>query len=72
MTSPRTTGVWISANSAMMLRWGPEPTVRIAERDAPADACRRLVHAALAGGGPDNITVLVAERLARSDSDGDG
>jgi hypothetical protein len=28
MTSPRTTGVWISANSAMMLRWGPELTVR--------------------------------------------
>ena len=28
MTSPRTTGVWISANSATMLRWGPELTVR--------------------------------------------
>jgi hypothetical protein len=28
MTSPRTTGVWISANSATMLRWSPELTVR--------------------------------------------
>jgi hypothetical protein len=28
MTSPRTTGVWISANSAMVLRWSPELTVR--------------------------------------------
>ena len=28
MTSPRTTGVWISANSATMLRWSPEFTVR--------------------------------------------
>jgi hypothetical protein len=28
MTSPRTTGVWISASSATMLRWGPELTVR--------------------------------------------
>ena len=26
MTSPRTTGVWISADSAMVLRLGPEPT----------------------------------------------
>ena len=28
MTGPRTTGVWISANSAMVLRWSPELTVR--------------------------------------------
>jgi hypothetical protein len=28
MTRPRTTGVWISANSATVLRWGPELTVR--------------------------------------------
>jgi len=28
MTSPHTTGVWISANSATMLRWSPELTVR--------------------------------------------
>ncbi len=28
MSSPRTTGVWISANSASMLRWSPELTVR--------------------------------------------
>jgi hypothetical protein len=28
MTSPSTTGVWISANSATMLRWSPERTVR--------------------------------------------
>ncbi len=28
MTSPRTTGVWISAHSATMLRWSPELTVR--------------------------------------------
>ena len=28
MTSPRTTGVWISANSATVLRWSPELTVR--------------------------------------------
>jgi len=28
MTSPRTTGVWISANSATALRWSPELTVR--------------------------------------------
>ena len=28
MTSPRTTGVWISANSATILRWSPELTVR--------------------------------------------
>ena len=28
MTGPRTTGVWISANSATMLRWSPELTVR--------------------------------------------
>ncbi len=28
MTSPRTTGVWISADSATMLRWSPELTVR--------------------------------------------
>lgn len=28
MTSPRTTGVWISADSAMVLRWSPEVTVR--------------------------------------------
>jgi hypothetical protein len=28
MTSPRTTGVWIFANSATMLRWSPELTVR--------------------------------------------
>jgi hypothetical protein len=28
MTSPRTTGVWISASSATVLRWSPEHTVR--------------------------------------------
>jgi len=28
MTSPRSTGVWISANSATVLRWSPELTVR--------------------------------------------
>ena len=28
MTSPRTTGVWISADSATMLRWSPASTVR--------------------------------------------
>lgn len=28
MTSPRATGVWISASSATMLRWSPELTVR--------------------------------------------
>ena len=28
MASPRTTGVWISADSATMLRWSPELTVR--------------------------------------------
>ena len=28
MTSPCTTGVWISANSATVLRWSPEFTVR--------------------------------------------
>jgi hypothetical protein len=28
MTSPRTTGVWISADSARVLRWSPEGTVR--------------------------------------------
>ncbi len=28
MTGPRTTGVWISANSATVLRWSPELTVR--------------------------------------------
>jgi len=28
MTGPHTTGVWISANSATMLRWSPELTVR--------------------------------------------
>ncbi len=28
MTSPRTTGIWISANSATILRWDPELTVR--------------------------------------------
>jgi hypothetical protein len=28
MTSPRTTGIWISANSATVLRWGPELLVR--------------------------------------------
>ena len=28
MTSPRTTGVWISADSATVLRWSPELTVR--------------------------------------------
>jgi hypothetical protein len=28
MTSPRTTGLWISANSATVLRWSPELTVR--------------------------------------------
>jgi hypothetical protein len=28
MISPCTTGVWISANSATMLRWNPELTVR--------------------------------------------
>ena len=28
MTSPRTTGVWISANSATMFGWSPEFTVR--------------------------------------------
>jgi hypothetical protein len=28
MTGPRTTGVWISANSARVLRWGPDLTVR--------------------------------------------
>ena len=28
MTSLHTTGVWISANSATMLRWSPELTVR--------------------------------------------
>jgi serine/threonine protein phosphatase PrpC len=40
--------------------------------DAPADACRRLVDAALAGGGPDNITVIIAERRPRSGSEGEG
>ena len=28
MSGPRTTGVWISANSATVLRWSPELTVR--------------------------------------------
>jgi hypothetical protein len=28
MTTPRTTGIWISADSATMLRWSPELTVR--------------------------------------------
>src|SRR5664280_7896 len=28
MTSPHTTGIWIAANSATMLRWTPELTVR--------------------------------------------
>ena len=28
MTSPRTTGVWISADSATMFRWSPEDSVR--------------------------------------------
>ena len=28
MTGPRTTGVWISASSATVLRWSPELTVR--------------------------------------------
>ena len=28
MTSPHTTGIWITANSATMLRWSPELTVR--------------------------------------------
>jgi hypothetical protein len=28
MTGPRTTGVWISANSATVLHWSPELTVR--------------------------------------------
>ena len=28
MTGPRTTGVWISANSAAVLHWSPELTVR--------------------------------------------
>jgi hypothetical protein len=28
MTGPGTTGVWISANSATVLRWSPELTVR--------------------------------------------
>jgi hypothetical protein len=28
MTGPRRTGVWISANSATVLRWSPELTVR--------------------------------------------
>ena len=28
MTSPRTTGIWISATSSTVLRWSPELTVR--------------------------------------------
>ncbi len=28
MTGPHTTGIWISADSAMVLRWSPELTVR--------------------------------------------
>ena len=28
MTSPHATGIWITANSAIMLRWSPELTVR--------------------------------------------
>lgn len=28
MTGPQTTGIWISAESAMVLRWSPELTVR--------------------------------------------
>jgi hypothetical protein len=28
MTGPHTTGIWISADSATMLRWSPELTVR--------------------------------------------
>lgn len=44
----------------------------IAESGTPADACRRLADAALAGGGPDNVTVLVAERRAWSNADGEG
>lgn len=28
MTGPRTTGVWMSANSATVLRWSPELSVR--------------------------------------------
>jgi hypothetical protein len=28
MTSPRTTGIWISADSATMLRWSPDLTLR--------------------------------------------
>ncbi len=29
MTRPRATGVWISATSARVLRWGPELTLRL-------------------------------------------
>jgi PPM family protein phosphatase len=44
----------------------------LSRREAPADACSRLVDAALAAGGPDNVTVLVAERLHRPAPEGDG
>lgn len=42
----------------------PDTTIMasLAEQDGPADACEQLVEAALAAGGPDNVTVLVADR----------
>ena len=43
----------------------------LSEHDEPADTCRRLVDAALAAGGPDNVTVLIAERLDRPTTEGD-
>jgi serine/threonine protein phosphatase PrpC len=38
---------------------GEAELVRIALAESPAEACLKLVNAALARGGPDNVTVLV-------------
>ena len=54
--------------------WGtvPEDVMRgiIVEADAPAQACRRLVDEANLRGGPDNITAIVIEPLAKQADDG--
>jgi protein phosphatase len=44
---------------------GEQQLSRIAQASAPAEACRKLVEAALQRGAPDNVTVIILRISAR-------